>query len=321
MSVINQMLRDLEARKAQPSASNHYSDEVNIIAAGQPKLWWIILPVLLAVIISVNVYLHRVNQNASDTVVAKENTLNIDASVHETLIHLPSEIAQLNTETTAKGSHTLSGDSNNINKTIEKPELSGPIIKAEFKEKTKQPSITIKQFNKEISSTQPVPEIKSDSLSTPEKKQNTQTTNKKIESQTPNDVKSLTKTPVIPDIKIVKTSKASSDWLYQARLLMVNDQTEAIKLLEQHLHDANHDTDYYALLANLYQRQKSFDNAIITYKKALDIAPDNGELWIGIALAYQGTGEVDNAQMAFKRAYRSVNISPALKQYAGQQIR
>jgi hypothetical protein len=47
---------------------------------------------------------------------------------------------------------------------------------------------------------------------------------------------------------------------------------------------------------------------------------DKGELWIGIALAYRGTGEENNAMQAFKQALISENISPQLRQYASQQI-
>ncbi|MCK5649567.1 MAG: hypothetical protein KAI22_11880, partial [Gammaproteobacteria bacterium] len=62
------------------------------------------------------------------------------------------------------------------------------------------------------------------------------------------------------------------------------------------------------------------DKAIVYYRKALEIAPQKGELWIGIALAYRGTGEQDNAVRAFKQALITDEISSELRNYALQQI-
>jgi len=44
-----------------------------------------------------------------------------------------------------------------------------------------------------------------------------------------------------------------------------------------------------------------------------------GELWIGLALAYQGLDDVENAKKAFDKAANSRQISPQLKHYAKQQ--
>ena len=139
----------------------------------------------------------------------------------------------------------------------------------------------------------------------------------KAERQGISSQKSIIKTPVkTPEKKI-----SSIELMQKARTLMVSDQNAAISLLEKNKENLQPDTDYYALLANLYQRQKRFDDAIVSYYQALSIAPDKGELWIGIGLAFLGTGEKSKALSEFQRASSSVNISSALKQYADQQIR
>ena len=128
------------------------------------------------------------------------------------------------------------------------------------------------------------------------------------------------KTSVKTSVKKQQDKKSSAELIQQARVLMAEDQNGAIKLLENNIQNITPDGDYYAMLANLYQRKHLYDEAIIFYRKALNVKPDSGEIWIGIALAYRETGETDNSEMAFNKAIRSNTLSPALKQYAEQQF-
>ena len=324
MSVINQMLRDLEERKSKNSGSKHYQDEVNIVAPKQPRLWWVLLPLLIVIIIAINLYLHFQNQKSS---VATQEVEQLQKDYDSQMIRdLPVTISEL--ENSVKNEivnvppekkSAVKKEEKTITKAVVVPE---PVKKETPKPELPQPSVTVKTIIKEE-------EVKKE----PEKKMVVTKLDDQVK-EAPSVIKKdkqeeaeklVIKTPVKKDNKnkpqTEKQLLSSMAIVHEARVLMANDQSAAIKKLEDNLNNTVPGTDYYALLANLYQRQKRFDDAIVYYKKALAIAPDKGDLLIGIALAYQGTGEIKNAQEAFRRAHNSVDISPSLKQYALQQLR
>jgi len=275
MSVINQMLRDLEQRKVAAPASNHYIDEVNIIAKTPANLWRPLLAIIIAIIIVVSVYLLFSNQQAADN--NRLETIILDLPAAVTAIPRKPETTRITTpEVIKKPAQQSSQQStqHSIQQPSQKPVQKKHSIEAEKK--------SIKQTNAEVKST----------------------------------VVNLVKTSV----KKKQDKKSSAELIQQARVLMEDDQNEAITLLENNVQKISPNADYYAMLANLYQRQHHYDEAIVFYRKALNVKPDSGEIWIGIALAYRETGETDNSEMAFNKAISSNTLSPALKQYAEQQI-
>ncbi len=291
MSVINQMLRDLEQRRAKVPAASHYIDEINIVAKKENNYWWLVVPLLLVIITAVNFYLHHLNQPTGNSVSERHLSENLvkTAAVQKS-ISKPSR-KELATDSAALNNQNSVRRTKQITESLEKAVFKQPsiqtttIIKTDPRTAETDKSIVRSAIKKSIT-------VEKTALKTPEKT-------------------FFNKQPA---------KKGSAELIQQARLLMSEDQNEAVKLLESKLKETTPDSDYYALLANLYQRKKRFSDAIIFYRKALEIAHYKGELWIGIALAYRGTGEMDNSEMAFKKAIRSSTISPALKQYAEQQI-
>jgi len=107
----------------------------------------------------------------------------------------------------------------------------------------------------------------------------------------------------------------------QARQIMATDIPKAIDLLEKNSTIITPDTDYYATLANLYLRRKQFNQATLKYQHAIKLDKNKGELWIGLALSYQGAGETGKAKDAFKQAANSSHISDSLREYANERQR
>ncbi len=252
MSVINQMLRDLEHRKIKESDSDRYIDEVNIVAKRKFYLAWFILPLVIVLVISFNLYLHFNNQSQK----LKPDTVLLDEV----------DVSEITVE--EKQQQEMAKEHKDI-----LPEKVSVNIETVLKEDEK-----------------------------------TAVKREAIEKQAKTIVKSAPK------------RITSDDLVYQAGQLMTTDQVSAIELLEKNIKDVKPDIDYYSLLANLQQRQKNYDRAIVLYRKALKLAPYLGELWIGLALAYRATGENEEAIKSFKKAITSAEISPELKQYAMQQV-
>lgn len=275
MSVINQMLRDLEQRKVTVPASNHYIDEVNIIAKTSTNLWRPLSAIIIAIILVVSVYLLFSNQQAGNN--NSLETIILDLPEAVTRVILKPETIRI-TSPKVINKPAQQSTQHSIAQPSQKPVQKKHSIEAEKK--------SIKQTNAEVKST----------------------------------VVNPVKTSVKTSVKKQQDKKSSAELIQQARVLMAEDQNGAIKLLENNIQNITPDGDYYAMLANLYQRKHLYDEAIIFYRKALNVKPDSGEIWIGIALAYRETGETDNSEMAFNKAIRSNTLSPALKQYAEQQF-
>ncbi len=282
MSVINQMLQDLEQRKITSKLTNHYIDEVNIVAKKGMPPWFILLIITLSIIIFL-FYSFPVTKQTKQQAVIK----------------LP--LLEKNTSIKIK---------NKQKKTEEKAEFKTAEVK-------KETDITAKKTQPTSS---PVIHLKDESIinNVSEKiiEANIRSHQSKIKKtgSTVNKVnkvnKHYSKTPV---------QKNNSVIINNARQLMTNDVTKAIGLLELNLKEITPSPDYYALLANLYLRKQRYNDAILFYQRALKQEQDKGEYWIGLALSYKGKGEIKDSKKAFKQASYCTNISSQLKLYAKQQ--
>ena len=331
MSVINQMLRDLEQRKVNEPHSEHYIDEINIIAERQFNFWWILLPIMIILVASGAFYLHAVN-NKTQIVVLPTLPGDVSEIKHEVLVVRDdvqrAEVAEYKLEQELEKKVTV--DKANAVTVTEKRDIKKAVVKSPVKQASvKQPSVKREIYLKKESKQAP----KSESKMVTKK---IDVVNVKTIKTAPKQTKSKQKPLAevkMPVVKVkapakssivIKSSepqkKTSEQVIYQARQLMENDQRAAIQLLKENLKLVSPDADYYSLLANLQQRRQQYDDAIISYRKALELSPNKGELWIGVALAYRGTGEEDNAVNAFKRAYNADEISPEFRTYAAQQI-
>jgi len=312
MSVINQMLRDLEHRKIKESDSDRYIDEVNIVAKRKINLVWFVLPLVIVLVISFNLYLHFHNQSQK---LKSETIVSLD---EEKLTVLPTSIDEVDVseiiveekkqQVMAKEQKGILPEKISVKiETILKEEEKPAVKKEAIDKKAKTIIIPVKN------------NIESTQLTSKERKQDTFQAEKKITSvKESQPVKEGVATQSI--VKSAPKRMTSNDLVYQAGQLMTTDQMSAIELLEKNIKDVKPGIDYYSLLANLQQRQKNYDRAIVLYRKALKLAPYQGELWIGLALAYRATGENEEAIKSFRKAITSAEISPELKQYAMQQV-
>jgi len=312
MSVINQMLRDLEHRKIKESDSDRYIDEVNIVAKRKINLVWFVLPLVIVLVISFNLYLHFHNQSQK---LKSETIVSLD---EEKLTVLPTSIDEVDVseiiveekkqQVMAKEQKGILPEKISVKiETILKEEEKPAVKKEAIDKKAKTIIIPVKN------------NIESTQLTSKERKQDTFQAEKKITSvKESQPVKEGVATQSI--VKSAPKRMTSNDLVYQAGQLMTTDQMSAIERLEKNIKDVKPGIDYYSLLANLQQRQKNYDRAIVLYRKALKLAPYQGELWIGLALAYRATGENEEAIKSFRKAITSAEISPELKQYAMQQV-
>jgi MSHA biogenesis protein MshN len=108
--------------------------------------------------------------------------------------------------------------------------------------------------------------------------------------------------------------------LLLARLRVEQGQTgDAISILEQSLHAATGRADYLAFLAALYQRERRHDESIESYGRALALQPQQASWWVGMAISLENAGRLDDAVKAYKQAADGV-LPPQLHEHVRNRL-
>ena len=107
-----------------------------------------------------------------------------------------------------------------------------------------------------------------------------------------------------------------------ARLQHEQGDTEgAVKTLETHAAHAAGDADYQGLFAVLLQKRQRFAEAAQRYQAALALRPAEGRWWYGLGLALEGAGRLDEAKAAFGKARDTGNLSADMLGVIEQKLR
>lgn len=106
----------------------------------------------------------------------------------------------------------------------------------------------------------------------------------------------------------------------QGRLLAERGQdTAAIEVLEGALPEAGNDAGYLALLAGVYQRSGRAADAVAAYRGALALLPNQGPWWMGLGLSLESLGDAAGAREAYGRAL-ATPLQPRIEQYVRQRL-
>ena len=97
--------------------------------------------------------------------------------------------------------------------------------------------------------------------------------------------------------------------------------TDAIIVLESQKPPARDYSDYYALLAALYQRVARHDDAAKIYRGLVDIFPGRAVWWMGLGISMQSLNKSAEALAAYRRALKSQGLQPDLRKFVQQRIR
>lgn len=107
-----------------------------------------------------------------------------------------------------------------------------------------------------------------------------------------------------------------------ARLLHEQgDSDGAVKTLETHAVHAAGDADYQGLFAFLLLKRERFAEAVQRYQAALALRPGEGRWWYGLGLALEGAGRLDEAKAAFGKARDAGNLPADVLGVIEQKLR
>ncbi len=108
--------------------------------------------------------------------------------------------------------------------------------------------------------------------------------------------------------------------LYARVLLELNNPQLAIKVLKNGAADITQEPDYYALLAAIYQRVNAHNKAADIYLRLVKIRPQAGVWWIGLAISLEKTGKTDEARQAYERALETGTLKASVAKFAEKKI-
>lgn len=99
------------------------------------------------------------------------------------------------------------------------------------------------------------------------------------------------------------------------------DLVSAGKTLEHSLPAAGGSADYQGFAGHLLQRQGRTKEAVDCYQAATRLAPLEGRWWLGLGLALEAEGRAAQAREAFSNAKASASLSADLQAYVEQKLR
>ncbi len=126
--------------------------------------------------------------------------------------------------------------------------------------------------------------------------------------------------------KFKKPTEEKNSILYhqaeaQAKVLVTQGKiAEALRVLQRTSPPLNQYPDYHAFIAALYQKIGLSAIAAELYKQLLHVNPHKGAWWLGLAIAYETLGKQNEAEIAYTRAEKTNDLNPELRAYIESRI-
>ena len=109
---------------------------------------------------------------------------------------------------------------------------------------------------------------------------------------------------------------------YRARLMIKDGDLEGAKTLLSELQPPIVEApDYYAALALIAQRQKDFSRSADYYQRLLQVDSSRADWWFGYAVARQQLGDRSSALSAYQQAVNRPGLTNSLRDFALEQIK
>jgi len=109
--------------------------------------------------------------------------------------------------------------------------------------------------------------------------------------------------------------------LLKARgLLIEQKQTEVISLLEKQMANKKAGVKTLAMLAPLYQQTSAFDSSVNAYKQLVTLSPNEASYWAGLAIGLEAVSNPVQAKQAYGQALKVGGLSSSLREYAVKRI-
>lgn len=100
-----------------------------------------------------------------------------------------------------------------------------------------------------------------------------------------------------------------------------NDLAAAQATLVRHAVQGSRSPDYLGFLGHIQHRLGRYPDAVASYQGAIRISPSDGRWWLGLGLAQEADGHGSEARESFRRALATGNLALELTAVAEQRLR
>ncbi len=321
MSLLNQVLLDLEKRNAETAPEQHLLGNVKTISPSQKKLY--ALPLVLIIFTGMMFFIfYGLNE--------KENTTNFNNSPKKIkpLIPLNKKLIIKNTQNTVKTSHPKPEKISTFTRPIQKPKA--PEIKkqlAPVSKKTKTTTI------KTVSKTQQAELL----FRTAKLEQNKTEKQRKLNlilKLNPHHINArLLLSNTLLNMGLTRQVEDEVDQglaLFPQNLQFINLRSQlllqdrqpqaALTMLQKVDAKHIHNETYLSLLASAYQQNNNNLKSLLTYQKLLKINPHKAEYWLGLAITMEKQGDSKQALSAYQQALDKNTLKNIIVSYIKQRI-
>lgn len=108
--------------------------------------------------------------------------------------------------------------------------------------------------------------------------------------------------------------------LYARSLMQLKRDAQAITILSEHKPAPAQDPEHYALLAALYQRQQNHEAAAHLYSDILKLNPGMGIWWVGMGISLEAMGEHQQAVAAYQQARKTGTLNSDVARYTDNRL-
>lgn len=98
------------------------------------------------------------------------------------------------------------------------------------------------------------------------------------------------------------------------------DMEGAVTTLQSGIGGRGVGAEYHATLAAVLVRLKHYPEAAQQYEQALKLKPGQGTWWMGLGLAWEAQGKTDEAHSAYRRALAAGNLPEKLAEFVRAQL-
>jgi len=113
---------------------------------------------------------------------------------------------------------------------------------------------------------------------------------------------------------------ATFNKLYARSLMQLKRDSQAIALLSSNKPPVAQDTEHYALLAALHQRQQNHELAARLYSDILKLQPNMGIWWVGMGISLEAMGDQKQATAAYQQARKTGTLNGDVAQYTDNRL-
>ena len=311
MSLINGMLRDLEARRSDGPGSAVFAEQIRAVpvqADGQRMRWALLSGAVLALALAGWIYLRPPTPLAVAPAAVPPAAVKAAAAVP---VSVPVKIAAADKPVIAAPASAVP-----VPAAIPVPV---PVARAvPLPVVAQAAAVAVKP----VAAT-PVAAVDAQSIKTPQNAVAPIQSTSQPASQ-PGEIAVAKPSPPPLQIKRLvpaEESNAAGIAMSAARMqLEKGELRSAIEILERGLPEAVERADYHAFLAALLQRDEQHKRAIEHYLLALQKSPQTGVWWLGLAISRQALQQINEAQDAYRRARASNTLTPELTAFVEARL-